>query len=470
MKFKHRLGLCIIFSLAISSIGFAQEKYKQPNILFILSDDAGYHDFGFHGSKTMKTPNLDKLANQGIIFTQAYVSAAVCGPSRAGILTGQYQQKFGYEENNVPGYMSKSSATGDEMGLPLDLKILPQYLKDLGYQTALIGKWHQGHADKFHPTKRGFDYFVGFRGGARSYFEFNNDNPNPRQEDYLEQGFNHFSESKQYLTKEFADRTIDFIESNQSTPFFAFLSFNAVHTPVEALPADLAQFPNLTGKRKTLAAMNLAMDREIGRILDKLEQLKIADNTLVIYTNDNGGPSDTNASNNAPFAGTKASHYEGGIRVPFIVRWPKLKSNLSSYNKPISTLDLMPTFINAAGGKASAIKGLDGVDLKPYLEGKITASPHHTLYWKKENRGAIRQGDWKLLRFPDRPAELYQISQDESEQHNLARQYPDKVRALFKALFNWELTLERPKWQLQRKYEGKAMERIDTYRKPAISD
>nr|WP_237742364.1 sulfatase [Gayadomonas joobiniege] len=449
-----------------SSTAFA----KQPNILFILSDDAGYHDFGFHGSQTMKTPNLDMLAEQGILFKQAYVSAAVCGPSRAGILTGQYQQKFGYEENNVPGYMSESGTTGDDMGLPLDLKILPEYLKEQGYQTALIGKWHQGNADRFHPTKRGFDYFYGFRGGARSYYEFNEKNKTSRDEDYLEQGFKNYKESKDYLTKALADSTIEFIEDNQNKPFFAFLSFTAVHTPMEAIPEDLAQFPDLSGKRKTLAAMTLAMDREIGRVLSKLDQLGLADNTIVVYTNDNGGPSDTNASNNAPFSGTKANHYEGGIRVPFILRWPNLKTDLKTYNSPIITLDLLPTFVHAAGGNVGNNQALDGVNLIPYLEGKKSPPAHQRLYWKKENRGAIRDGDWKLLRFPDRPAELYQIAEDPAEQNNLAYQYPEKVKALYKALFDWELTLERPLWQLKREFEGKAMQRIDSYRQPPVLD
>nr|WP_235188573.1 sulfatase-like hydrolase/transferase [Catenovulum agarivorans] len=447
----------------------AKPTNQQPNILFILADDAGYQDFGFHGSNTMKTPNLDQLAKQGILFSNAYVSAAVCGPSRAGILTGKYQQKFGYEENNVPGYMSKSGITGDDMGLPLDQKIMPQYLKELGYTTALIGKWHQGNADRFHPIKRGFDYFYGFRGGARSYFPFGEENPNHRPEDYLEEGFANFAESPKYLTDALVDKTIEFMEKNKAAnPFFAFLSLTAVHAPMEAEEADLAQFPQLSGNRKTLAAMTLSMDRAIGRLLNRLDQLGLSDNTIVVFTNDNGGPTDQNASNNAPLSGTKANHLEGGIRVPFIMRWPNKLPSKKIYKQPIITLDLLPTFYQAAGGDSNGLTDIDGVNLLPYLTAKAiehqNARPHQTLYWKKENRAAIRDGDWKLLRYPDRPAELYNLTQDKAEQVNLASAQPQKVAELYKKLFAWELTLERPLWQLKRQYEGAAMQRMDTYR------
>ncbi len=440
----------------------AQDK---PNILLIISDDAGYADFGFHGSTVMKTPNLDKLASEGMRFEQAYVSAAVCGPSRAGILTGKYQQRYGFEENNVPGYMSESCLPDDEMGLPLEQKTMGDYLKLADYKTALFGKWHQGNADEFHPLKRGFDEFYGFRGGARSYFEFNDQNPNYRPEDFLERGFGNFQESKKYLTDALADETIYFIERNRENQFFALLAFNAVHTPMQAEEKDLKEFPNLTGQRKQLAAMTLSMDRAIGRVLDKLEELNLTQNTLIIFTNDNGGPSDTNASVNDPLSGTKANHLEGGIRVPFLIKWSGKIPENSVYHYPISTLDLLPTFINVVGGNLEATNDMDGVNLLPYITGVNADRPHQTLYWKKESRGAIREGDWKLLRFPDRPAELYNIVEDISETSNLANFYPELVKDLYKKFFEWELTLERPRWQLQRKYEGAAMKRMDAYRK-----
>lgn len=448
--------------LTFSFIGLNAQK--APNIVFILSDDAGYADFGFQGSKEMLTPNLDKLAAEGMRFEQAYVTAAVCGPSRAGLLTGRYQQRFGYEENNVPGYMDNNTCVyDDDMGLPLDQKTIGDYMKELGYKTGYFGKWHMGNADKFHPLHRGFDEFYGFRGGARSYFAFNEVNPNYRHEDWLERGFGVYVESPQYLTDALAGETINFIEKHKDETFFAVLSFNAVHTPMEPDPKDLSTFPNFEGKRRKLAAMNLSMDRAIGRVLEKLDELNLDENTIVIFTNDNGGPSDSNASVNTPLSGTKANHLEGGIRVPFLIRWPGVVAKKSEFKYPISTLDLLPTFFSAGGGNTDSLKNIDGVDLRPYITGENKHRPHQTLYWKKENRGAIREADWKLLRFPDRPAELYNLAEDISEVYDLAAKYPEKVKKMYKKLFAWETTLARPKWQLKRIYEKKAMERMDAY-------
>ncbi len=469
------LAVCLVVFIAgcqsVLSTSDAEEAAKhidppKPNILLILSDDAGYADFGFQGSQVMRTPNIDKLAQASTKFTQAYVSAAVCGPSRAGLLTGRYQQRFGYEENNVPGYMSHSALEGDDMGLPLEEVTVGDYLKKAGYETGIIGKWHQGNADRYHPTKRGFDHFFGFRGGARSYFEHEESHFKARPEDRLERGFQHFEKPKKYLTDQFADEAINFIKKDREQPFFLFLSFTAVHSPMEATQEDLDQFPELEGKRQILAAMNLAMDRAVGKVLASLEEQGLDKNTIVIFTNDNGGPSDDNVSNNAPLSGTKANHLEGGIRVPFLMKWPGV-IEAGDYKLPVSTLDLLPTFVAAAGGDISKLENLDGVDLMPFIKGQVEGRPHQTLYWKKESRGAIRDGDWKLVRFPDRPAELYNLAEDMSEIHNLADENPDLVKELYKKLFAWELTLERPLWQLKREYEGAAMVRMDNYRQKA---
>lgn len=455
----------LLFVLLEVSLLFGQQK---PNIVFILSDDAGYADFGFQGSTEFKTPELDKLAKKSVKFTQAYVSAAVCGPSRAGMLTGQYQQKFGFEENNVPGYMSASGLLGDEMGLPTNQLTIANYLKKQGYTTALFGKWHMGNADRYHPTKRGFDEFYGFRGGARSYLPYDKNNVLTKNEDRLERGFGNYLEHKGYLTDKLANEAISFINKNKKSPFFIYLSFNAVHTPMEATKEDLKHFSHLTGKRKILAAMTLAMDRAIGTVLNELKKQGLANNTLVVFTNDNGGPSDANQSNNSPLSGTKANHLEGGIRVPFLMSWPgKLKKN-TTYNYPVSTLDLFPTFLNVANGNSSKLKQLDGVDLIPYVNEENKERPHKVLFWKKENRAAIRNMDWKLIRFPDRPAELYNLKEDISEVNNLAYQYPEKVKTLYKQLFAWELTLERPLWQLRREFEGHTADRMDAFKKTNI--
>ena len=450
--------ILILFSLMWSMLW----SQSPPNIVLLFADDAGYADFGFHGSKTMITPNLDRLASRGIRFTQAYVSDPTCGPSRAGILTGRYQQRFGFEENNVPGFMSANSAAdGEEMGLPLNEKTIADYLKTLGYKTAVYGKWHQGGADRFHPLNRGFDEFYGFRGGGRSYFAYPEEPADPQNK--LEKGFGHFQEHDGYLTDALAEEAASFIQQNENDPFFIFMSFNAVHTPMDAKPEDLKQFPNLTGKRKIVAAMTLAMDRACGIILDQLEASGLSDNTLVIFTNDNGGPTDRNASSNYPLSGTKSNHLEGGIRVPFIMQWPNmLKPGI--YKHPIITLDLLPTFFEAAGGSADTLLNLDGVDLLPYVLGKRKDRPHQLLFWKKDARATVRDGDWKLMRFPDRPPELYNIAEDDRELNNLASIYPERVKKMFKLMFQWESTLERPRWLLKRKYENVDLDRMDAYR------
>lgn len=457
--------LILILTLIIAFESSGQETEQKTNILFILADDAGYGDFGFQGSTQMQTPNLDKLAKQGMKFNQAYTTAAVCGPSRAGLYTGKYQQRFGYEENNVPGYMSHSSALlGEDMGLPLNQNTIADHLRKLGYNTGLIGKWHQGNADRYHPTRRGFNYFYGLRGGSRSYYALDDYHQNIQPENKLEFGFRNFQEPTKYLTQAFAEKAVEFIHRQQG-PFFLMLSLTAVHTPMEAEPEDLEKFQHLPPHRQTIAAMTLAMDREIGKVLDALEESGAAANTLVVFSNDNGAPSDTNYGNNYPLSGTKANHLEGGIRVPLLIRWPNVIGADTEYDYPVSFLDFLPTFTSVSGGSISALGEIDGVDLTGYISGKVSGRPHKTLFWKKENRAAIRDGDWKLLRYPDRPAELYDLKKDPSEKHDLAMQHVERVRQLYKKLFEWETSLERPLWQLERKYEGMAMERMDRFRR-----
>lgn len=458
------------FVLLVFLVGFSTLKMtaQKTNIVFLFADDAGYHDFGFQGSKTFKTPNLDNLASEGMVFKEAYTTAAVCGPSRAGLLTGMYQQRFGIEENNVPGYMSHSSKLiGDAMGLPLHLKTIADYLNPLGYKSMILGKWHLGNADKYHPLARGFDEFYGFRGGARSFFPMNQKEAFEKPENRMEYGFGIYQEPEKYLTDAIADEACDFIDKNQKKPFFMYVSFNAVHTPMQATKEDLAKVKGLTGKRKILAAMTIAMDRACGQILAKLKELGLDENTLVVFSNDNGGP-DVSMTSNYPLSGCKSNHLEGGIRVPFIMKYPTIIKAGSEYKKTISMLDMLPTFVNVAGGDASKIKGLDGVDLIPFITNKKKDNPHEMLFWKKENRGVIRMGDWKMLRYPDRPAELYNIAKDISENNNLAYKYPEKVREMFSHLWKWEGKLERPLWQLKRVYETNAMKRMDVKRVPIL--
>lgn len=460
-----RKFLTLLVIIILNSCTVAQE---QPNIIFLFSDDAGYADFGFHGSKVMKTPNLDKLAKEGVKFTQGYVTDATCGPSRAGLITGKYQQRFGYQEINVPNYMSENSKfLGNDMGLPLDQKTIADYLKKLGYKNAVYGKWHLGNADRFHPLKRGFDEFYGFRGGARSYFPYKNFN-GVHHDNKMERNFGNFEEPKEYVTDVLADEAIAFMEKNKKNPFFIYVAFNAVHTPMHATEEDLAKFPNLKGKRKEVAAMTLALDRACGKILDKLKELGLDDNTIIVFSNDNGGPTDKNASLNLPLSGTKSNHLEGGLRVPYVIKWSKKLKAGSVYKYPVSTFDLLPTFYAAGGGDVKDLEDIDGVNLIPYVNGVNKERPHEDLFWKKEARAVYRQNDWKLIRFADRPAELYDVSKDITEQNNLASQHPERVKKMFKKLFAWELTQERPLWMLKQKFEKYDIDRMDRYRTPEL--
>ncbi|WP_298493879.1 sulfatase-like hydrolase/transferase [uncultured Algibacter sp.] len=455
----------ILMVVACQPMAKAQKK---PNIIFLFSDDAGYADFGFQGSKVMITPNLDKLSDEGVRFTEGYVTDAVCGPSRAGLITGKYQQKFGYQEINVPGFMSENSKyLGDDMGLPLDQKTIADYLKKLGYTNAMYGKWHLGNADRFHPLNRGFDEFYGFRGGARSYFRYENFE-GVHADNKMERNFENFEEPNGYATDVFADEAVSFIERNKNNPFFIYLAFNAVHTPMEATEEDLAKFPNLKGKRKEVAAMTLALDRACGRVLDKLKELGIDDNTIIVFSNDNGGPTDKNASLNLPLSGTKSNHLEGGLRVPFLMKWPREIKAGSIYNYPVSTFDLLPTFYAAAGGDTADLEDIDGVNLIPFVNGTNKARPHEDLFWKKEARAVYRNNDWKLIRYADRPAELYDLSNDFTEENDLALKYPERLKKMFKKLFEWELTLERPLWMLKQKFEKYDVDRMDRYRTPEL--
>lgn len=461
-----RYSTRILFVLCACTL--SARATSKPNIVLLFADDAGYGDFGFHGSNHFKTPHLDQLARSGARLSQFYVTGATCGPSRAGLLTGRYQQRFGFEENNVPSVMSQSSKLlAEDMGLPLHLKTMGDYLQRLGYRTAVFGKWHMGVADRYHPLQRGFDEFYGFRGGARSFFAY----LKPKQakrENLMERDFEGYREHEGYLTNVLADETCRFIERNKEKPFFAYVSFNAVHAPMHTDPQDADTFPQLDGIRRKAAQMTLSLDRACGKIISRLKSLGLDKNTLIVFTNDNGGPMDRNGSSNYPFAGVKATQLEGGIRVPGIVVWPGQVLPGSVYDKPLCTLDLLPTFVKAGGGDPAAIAGLDGIDMVPYLRGEAGGRPHPTLYWKMETRAAIRDGDWKLLRLPDRPAELFNLGNDPAEQNNLAGAYPERVKVLYKKLFAWELQLERPLFMLDRDAEAWSARRHDEFRTPPL--
>lgn len=408
----------------------AFSKDKKPNILIIVLDDAGYNDFGFMGSKDLLTPHIDNLAKNGVIFNDAHVSATVSGPSRAGILTGRYQQRSGYECN-----------LGDTLGLGLEESTIGDIFRENGYTTACIGKWHQGDAPEYHPNKRGFEYFYGFISGSRSYFY------NPKKDDQPGKAHNLQLNGQQmsfdgYMTDVLANAASKYIkeQSKQQKPFMMYLAFNAVHTPMEATQEDLNRFAG--HPRQKLAAMTWAVDRGIGKVINSLKENDEFKNTLIFFLSDNGG-AHNNQSSNYPLKGFKGNKFEGGHRVPFfMVYGDRIKGY---YEGLTSSLDILPTAISIANiNKRALKKNLDGVNLMPHIKGEKKESPHSNLYWRKEDMAAIRMGDFKLIRVKGVGERLYNLKNNLSETEDLQKLLPNKCREMNKALEIWEKGLVNP--------------------------
>src|SRR4051794_29379549 len=388
----HRWSLAAV-ALGLSTscgLGLAAER-PRPNVLILVADDLGYGDLGFQGGRDIPTPHLDALAGRGVRCSNGYVSGPYCSPTRAGLLTGRYQQRFGHEFN--PG--ERAGDDNNNLGLPLSETTLADRLKAAGYATALVGKWHLGSAPKFHPQRRGFDEFFGFLAGAHPYF--------PGQGEPIYRGTEVVKE-QEYLTDAFAREAVSFIDRHRETPFLLYLAFNAVHTPMHATDPRLSRFAAIEDEaRRTYAAMLSAMDEGVGRVLDTLRARGLEEDTLVVFFSDNGGPTmpgtTINASRNDPLRGSKRTTLEGGVRVPFAARWPARLPAGKVYEHPVIQLDLLPTLLSAAGVEAKPDWKLDGVNLLPYWTGTESRTPHETLYWRMGNQMAIRRGDWKLVRY-----------------------------------------------------------------------
>lgn len=450
-RFAGGLGLVSIFNgLNLNKLNSKTVQASGPNIILIFADDLGFGDVGYHGCKDIPTPNIDSIAANGISFSAGYSTAPVCGPSRAGLMTGKYQNRFGFEDNPGPyrqGY-------GVVPGTPLSQKNIAERLKKIGYTTALFGKWHEGRYDKFLPHNRGFDEFFGFNDGSIPYFVGNN------KEKLLVRNGVLVESEKRYITYAFSQEAISFIKKNSQNPFFIYLPFNAPHNSLAAPKSVLEKFSNITDpKRRKFAAVVHSMDTNIGRILKALRELNIEDNTLIIFISDNGGKPDGNNANfsfNTPFKGMKGTLYEGGIRVPFCMQW---KSNLRGgqrYDHPVSTIDILPTVISAAGGQVKSGWGLDGVNLLPYLTGKKTTAPHKFLYWRFLHQWAIRNDKWKLVKIKYKePEKLYKLSEDKEEKYDLAYRYPQIAMDLKRQFDIWASTLMPPQWGWQPKFCGK---------------
>ena len=439
---KHFLLITLLIALCSSSTA-------APNLIVIMADDLGYADVGFNGSKEIPTPNIDRIAKEGVKCTSGYTSYSVCGPSRAGFLTGRYQQRFGFERN--PLWLPKSTTTG----LSLEENTIAEALNQVGYHCGIIGKWHMGAHASFHPLNRGFHEFFGHLGGGHRYFPEDLTEKTDLEAKSEEESYhtllnrNHQSvKTTKYLTHEFSDEALSFVERNQQKPFFLFLSYNAPHGPLQAPDEYLARFPHIKNKkRRTYAAMVNALDDGVGRLMNKLKELKIDENTLIFFLSDNGGPETKNFSDNGVLRGKKSDPWEGGFRVPYAVRWPGKIPAGSSYDKPVSSLDIFATITNLAKSPTQAERPLDGVNLIPYLNGENSSTPHKHIYLRKFDQGAyaLRQGKYKLV-IPAKGAtpELYNLEQDISEKKNIASQYPEIVAELKKQLSKWDKQLIEP--------------------------
>jgi arylsulfatase A-like enzyme len=420
---------------------WAAEPAKAPNLLMIVGDDMGYADVGFHGCRDIPTPHLDALAKDGVRFTQGYVSGPYCSPTRAGLLTGRYQTRFGHEFNPA----------GGAAGLPLTEQTLPDRLKAAGYRTGMVGKWHLGGLPAFHPQRRGFDEFFGFLGGAHSYLSAS---------EILRGTTQVADEEVGYLTDAFSREACGFIERQRDHRWFLYLTFNAVHTPMHATDERMAKFAGIVDKtRRTYAAMMVAMDDAIGAVRAKLAASGQADHTVIAFISDNGGPTmpgtTTNGSSNAPLRGSKRTTLEGGIRVPYLLAWPgTLKPGV--FQHPAIQLDLHTTLLAAAGIQPRPEWKLEGVDLWPYLKGEKSGPPHDSLFWRFGSQMAIREGDWKLVRYDlaaDAPnqsgtsgAQLFDLVKDPSESKDLSAAMPDKVAALQKRWDSWNASNKPALW------------------------
>jgi autotransporter-associated beta strand protein len=445
MKYPRSCGpvRCALVLGILGTVATVSVAADRPNVVLIMSDDAGYADFGFQSQFTgqpsqVQTPNLDQLAAQGVAFSNAYLPAAICAITRAGLLTGRNPSTFGWGQNALPQDVPFE-------GFPVDQVTLLERTKQLGYKTGVIGKWHLGEQPQWQPQSQGADSFYGFWEGSTYYFN-NPSFPVQIRRDATpidwaaEPSFNNEPldpSGNRYLTDAFGDEASKFIADNArgAEPFFLYTSFNAPHSPYQAKAQDLDLYPTLTGQRKTVAAMMTAMDRAVGNVLSRIndpnrdgdQSDSIANNTIVIFLNDNGGANEN--YNNGPLAGLKGYGGEGGMRTPLLIRAPNLAPGV--FNDIVSALDVFPTVVAAAGGPMTT--PTDGVDLLPYLTGQQTGAPHESIsYRNRENYAGVRKGAWKLVKYDAISTwKLHHLNPDGSgEDVDLQAQYPEIVQDL----------------------------------------
>lgn len=415
----------------------------KPNFVFILIDDLGWSDLGCMGSQYYETPNIDKLADEGVIFTSAYTNAPNCAPTRACLLSGQYTPRHGVytvgSSERGKARLRKLIPIRNKTKLAPQIVTIAEALKPAGYVCGHFGKWHLGKGPQFAPTSRGFDV------------EFQRDH-----------GKGHFNPAGEYFTDRATDKAIDFIEKHKDEPFFMYLAHHAVHTPIQAKKEIIEKYKKKQGSdghnNPTYAAMIESVDEGVGSILDKLDELGLADNTLVFFFSDNGGV--VGITSMEPLRGGKGMLYEGGVRVPLVVRWPGEIKPGSTCDVPVMGIDFYPTMLEIAGAPKPSGQVLDGESIVPLLRrgGKLRREAvfwHFPAYleanygwkgtWRTTPAGAVRLGNWKLIEyFEDGTLELYNLKDDIGEKHNLAQEMPAKTNQLHGLLKNWRKSIKAP--------------------------
>ena len=436
-EFLRRLVIVLVACLSAGA-AFAAD---QPNIVVLYSDDAGYADFGFQPNVTEDmralTPHIDQIAQEGLRCSNAYMAGCVCSPSRAALMTGRYQSRFGFDNNLPPGAKT---------GLSLKETFGAKRLRKLGYRTGLIGKWHLGYPDDFHPNERGWDRFYGLLQGSRPYFPMSKPTPHRVLLDNRTP-----TPEIGYVTDRIGDAACRFIEEEKSHPFFLFVSFTAPHGPLQPKAEDVARLKHISGeKRRKYAGLIVSLDDNVGKILKCLETQGLQDDTLVVFTNDNGGQTLTGAVN-TPLRGKKGTLFEGGIRVPWAMRWPGKIAAGTVIDDPVCSIDLLPTFIHIAGGTVAPEWHLDGVDLLPRMTGHQDSLEPRALFWRKggsKGTYAVRRGAWKMIvdKSSDSKPMLFNLKNDLSETHDLAAEESECVESLSEALDAWSTELVEPLW------------------------
>lgn len=447
------LALCLLPVLASA---------QKPNVVFILADDLGWADLSLYGSDLHRTPNLDRFAQTGVRFTNAYTASPVCSPTRASILTGKHPARLHMTiwreaAHNPP--QNRPLMTPRTMDhLPLEETTLAEVFKQAGYVTAHVGKWHLGRAEQY-PQTQGFDYNIGgtLWGAPQTFFyPYSGDRHfrEPRYVPHLEGG-----ETGEYLTDRLTDEALEIIERHQDQPFYLNLWFHTVHTPIEGKPEVAGKYaarihPDLRHRNAHYAAMVESLDENVGRVLKKLDELGLAEDTIVVFTSDNGGYvnayEDKQVTDNSPLRSGKGSAYEGGVRVPLIVRVPGVTPKAEVADAPVSSVDFFPTILSAAGLDAPEDYQSDGVNLTPVLRDPSHRPDRSALYFHYPHYyattspvSAIRQGDWKLLRYyEDDRVELYNLADDLGEKNDLAKKQPERAADLHKRLEDWLTEVE----------------------------